>query len=79
VNFGPKIEFLAFYNFGLSEMSPTRLSNYAPGRGPRARPVDRLEIKTCRAVPKFKRTEPFRAWARPTGRLECTPIPTVNI
>jgi hypothetical protein len=47
VNFGPKTEFRAkilisgFYNFGPPEMSLTRLSNYEPGRGPRARPVGR--------------------------------------
>jgi hypothetical protein len=39
LNFGPKIEFQLFYNFGPLEMSPTRLSNYVLGHGPRARPV----------------------------------------
>jgi hypothetical protein len=51
LNFGPKIEFraliefraknwiLGFYNFGPPEMSPVRLSNYGPGRGPGARPM----------------------------------------
>jgi hypothetical protein len=46
LNFGPKIEFRALMgisgqklNFGPSEMSPARLSNYGPGRGPRARPM----------------------------------------
>jgi hypothetical protein len=38
VNFGPKIESQT-YNFGPSEMSPARLSNYVSSRGPRARPV----------------------------------------
>jgi hypothetical protein len=32
VNFGQKIEFRVFYNFGSSKMSPTRLINYVPGR-----------------------------------------------
>jgi hypothetical protein len=47
LNFEPKIEFRAlmwisgFYNFGPPEMSPARLSNYGPGRGPRARPMGR--------------------------------------
>jgi hypothetical protein len=47
LNFGPKIEFRAimwisgFYNFGPPEMSPARLSNYGPGRGPRGRPMGR--------------------------------------
>jgi hypothetical protein len=45
VNFGPKTGFRTimwisgFYNFGPPEISPARLSNYVPGRGPRARPV----------------------------------------
>jgi hypothetical protein len=58
-------------------MSPTRLSNYVPGRGPRARPMGRPgtarnsnesgrpEIQTSQAGPKFKQYEPFRAWAVP--------------
>jgi hypothetical protein len=33
-------------NFGTPEMSPACLSNYVPGRGPRARLVGRLEIQT---------------------------------
>jgi hypothetical protein len=47
LNFRPKIEFRAvmwisgFYNFGSPEMSPSRLSNYGPGRGRRARPMGR--------------------------------------
>jgi hypothetical protein len=43
-------------------MSPARFSNYGSGRGSRARPVDRPEIQTGRASPKFKQNGPFRAW-----------------
>jgi hypothetical protein len=56
-------------------MSPVRLNNYGPGRGPWA--VGRElgpwagpawpEIQTGRADPKFKQYEPFRAWAGPGG------------
>jgi hypothetical protein len=82
VNFGPKTEFRAlmwisgFYNFGPPEMSLARLSNYEPGRGPRARPVGRPgttrpEIQTGLAGPKFKKYGPFWAWAGP-GRTSRT-------
>jgi hypothetical protein len=33
VNFGPKIELRAFYNFVPLKISPTHLSNYVSGRG----------------------------------------------
>jgi hypothetical protein len=33
VNFRPKIELQAFYNFVPLEISPTHLSNYVSGRG----------------------------------------------
>jgi hypothetical protein len=76
LNFVPKIEFQAknwisgFYNFGPPEMSPTRLSNYGPGRGPRARPLGRPgtarnsngpgrpEIQTIRAFSGLGRAGP---------------------
>ena len=76
LNFGPKIEFRAamwisgFYNFGAPEMSPARLSNYGPGRGPRARPMGRPgttqnsngpgrpEIQTIRAFSGLGRAGP---------------------
>ena len=76
LNFGPKIEFravmwiLGFYNFGPPEMSPARLSNYGPGRGPRARPIGRPgtarnsnglgrpEIQTIRAFSGLGRAGP---------------------
>jgi hypothetical protein len=57
-------------------MSPARLSNYVPGRGPRARPVGRPS--TARnsnglAWPKIQTIRSFSGlgW---TGRPECTPI-----
>jgi hypothetical protein len=53
VNFGPKIEFQAFYNFGSPETSPTHLSNYVSGRG-----LVWYDLK-------FKRVRPFRAWTEP--------------
>jgi hypothetical protein len=79
LNFGPKIEFRTlmrisgFYNFGPPEMSPTRLSNYGLGRGPRARPMGRPgttqnsygpdwpEIQTIRAFTGLGRAGPGRA------------------
>jgi hypothetical protein len=55
VNFGPKIEFRAFYNFGSLEMSSTRLNNYGLGLGLGlwADPV-RLENQMGPTDPKFK-------------------------
>jgi hypothetical protein len=50
-------------NFGPSEMSSTRLSNYVPGRGTRAMSwvgPARPEIQTGRAEMKFKRVRPGR-------------------
>jgi hypothetical protein len=63
-------------NFGPSEMSPARLSNYGSGRGSRARHVGRHG-------PKFKRVGPvqnsnntglFGLGPGRVGRPECTPI-----
>jgi hypothetical protein len=57
-------------NFGPPEMSPTRLSNYGPGRGPRDKPMgrpdtarnsnepDRPEIQTIRAFSGLDRAGP---------------------
>jgi hypothetical protein len=60
LNFEQKIEFWAFYNFAPPEMSPTRLSNYMPGRGPTARPWAGLaqpEIQTGRDISGLDRAE----------------------
>jgi hypothetical protein len=49
-------------------MSPTRLSNYGPGRGPRARPMGRpgtTRNSNGPARPEFKYYGPFRAWVGP--------------
>jgi hypothetical protein len=65
LNFGPKIEFravmwiLGFYNFGPSEMSPARLSNYGPGHGP---------------TRNSNNTGLFGLGPGRAGRPECTPI-----
>jgi hypothetical protein len=76
LHFRPKNEFRAlmwisgFYNFGPPEMSPAHLSNYGPGRGPRARPMgrpgttrnsngpDRPEIQTIWAFSGLGRAGP---------------------
>jgi hypothetical protein len=82
VNFGPKIEFRAkngisgFYNFGPPEMSPARLSNYGPGRGPRARPMGRpgtTQNSNGPARPEIQTIRAFSGLGR-AGRPECTPI-----
>jgi hypothetical protein len=64
VNFGPWCEVRAlmwisgFYNFGSPEISPARLSNYGPCRGPRARPMGRPEIQTIRVFLGLDRAGP---------------------
>jgi hypothetical protein len=62
-------------------MSPTRLSNYVSGYGPRVRPVSRpaqLEIQSGRPDPKFKQYEPFGFGPGRVGRSEYTPIARCN-
>jgi hypothetical protein len=75
LNFRPKIEFRAviwisgFYNFGPSEMSPARLSNYGLGRGPMARPMGRPGTAW-----NSNNTGLFGLGPGWAGRPECTPI-----
>jgi hypothetical protein len=90
VNFGPKIEFWFFYNFGPSEISLSRLSNYVPDPALRARPSRpdtnqySLRVRPSRPGtnqnsngsdgPKFTRVGSFRFGLGRVGRSECTTI-----
>jgi hypothetical protein len=69
VNFRPKFEFHAFYNFGPPEMSPTHLTNNVSCRGPSTKPEGqpgtthnnygsvRPEIQSCQAFSGLGRAE----------------------
>jgi hypothetical protein len=74
LNFGPKIEFHNFYNFGPPEMSTARLSNHMLRRGPRVMCVSQPGTSRNLNGHGLFGLRPSRV-----ERPKCTPIaPTVH-
>lgn len=74
LNFGQKIEFQNFYNFGPPEISPARLSNHILGRGARVMCVG--QPGTSRNLNGYGL---FGLGPSRVERPKCTPIaPTVH-